>query len=103
MSESTEASFAAAKAAVQAVIKACGGADVVASEFGINRVSVYEWIAKGRIPGDRAPVIAQRARERGHMVQLSEICSPVPWDVAYEHMKATKAEPGESEAAEQGV
>lgn len=40
-------------------ISAAGGASVVAQQFGINPVSVYEWIRKDRLPADRVIPLAE--------------------------------------------
>lgn len=40
-------------------IAAAGGASVVAQQFNINPVSVYEWIRKDRLPADRVIPLAE--------------------------------------------
>lgn len=40
-------------------IAAAGGASVVAQQFKINPVSVYEWIRKDRLPADRVIPLAE--------------------------------------------
>lgn len=40
-------------------IAAAGGAAAVAQQFGINPVSVYEWIKKDRLPADRVIPLAE--------------------------------------------
>jgi len=38
---------------IEAAIKRAGRAPKVATKLGITRISVYEWIKKGRVPSDR--------------------------------------------------
>lgn len=40
-------------------ISAAGGASVVAQQFKINPVSVYEWMRKDRLPADRVIPLAE--------------------------------------------
>lgn len=40
-------------------IAAAGGASVVAQQFKINPVSVYEWIREGRLPANRVIPLAE--------------------------------------------
>lgn len=40
-------------------IAAAGGASVVAQQFNINPVSVYEWIRKDRLPAERVIPLAE--------------------------------------------
>lgn len=72
---------------VKKAIDDAGGAAVVASEFKINPVSVYEWIKKGRVPADRAPSIERLCNGT---VLCEQICPDVDW--AYLRTTTTEVE-----------
>lgn len=76
---------------IQLAIRAAGGATAIANHFGIARVSVHEWVKNGRIPPEKAPVVAEMAAKAGHYFTLTELCPPVPWGVAASHMAGAAA------------
>lgn len=61
-------------------IAAAGGAPVVAQQFGINPVSVYEWIRKNRLPADRVIPLAQLTNWRFTPHALDPVLYPNPMD-----------------------
>lgn len=92
---------------MQRAINAAGGPTAVAARFSLSRVSVHEWVQNGRIPPDKAPIVADIAAGAGVYVPLEELCAPVPWAVAQAHMAGNKAEAipggGKAEAAAAGA
>jgi DNA-binding transcriptional regulator YdaS (Cro superfamily) len=79
---------------IQLAIRAAGGASAVAAKFEIARVSVHEWVKAGRIPAEKAPIVAEMAAQRGSYFTLEQLCPPVPWGVAAAHMAGEKVAAG---------
>lgn len=79
---------------VQLAIRAAGGPSAVAAKFEIDRVSVHEWVKNGRIPPDKAPIVAEMAAKAGSYFPLELLCPPVPWGVAMAHMTDQATEQG---------
>ncbi|MDP2074614.1 carph-isopro domain-containing protein [Hydrogenophaga sp.] len=75
---------------IQLAIRAAGGASALATHFGIARVSVHEWVKNGRVPAEKAPIVAELAAKAGTYFTLEQLCPPVPWGVAASHMAGEK-------------
>ncbi|MGE4340446.1 MAG: Cro/CI family transcriptional regulator [Pigmentiphaga sp.] len=84
------------KTLVRRAISLAGGAAAVATELGINRLSVYEWVSNGRVPAGRAPTIERMA---GGAVRCEEICPGVDWT----YLRQTTPELATKEPAERPV
>ncbi|MCA3188308.1 MULTISPECIES: helix-turn-helix domain-containing protein [unclassified Cupriavidus] len=69
-------------------IKAAGGAPAVARLFGINPVSVYDWINNNRIPAERCPALERAGKSE---VRCEEMRPDVDWGYLREHAVAAAA------------
>ena len=69
-------------------IERAGGVSAVALHFGINPVSVYEWITRGCVPADKCPEIEKfsngksRCEELNDKVDWAYLRSPIKHELA---------------------
>lgn len=65
---------------IKAAIDKAGGAARVAESLKISRISVYEWISKGRLPAERVIPLAELAKWEVTPHQLDPSLYPNPTD-----------------------
>lgn len=65
---------------IKAAVDEVGGAARVAERLEISRISVYEWISKGRVPPDRIIPLADLTNWKFTPHQLDPILYPNPTD-----------------------
>ncbi len=78
--------------AIKRAVELAGGAAKVAALFNISRISVYEWVHKGRIPAERCPAL-----ERANDGQVR--CEDMRPDVDWSFLRANPEEKQKSQAA----
>ncbi|WP_208455954.1 Cro/CI family transcriptional regulator [Burkholderia vietnamiensis] len=65
---------------IKDAVTAAGGATAVAAAFGISRISIYEWIDKGRVPEPRVLRLAELTNWKITPHQLAPALYPNPRD-----------------------
>jgi DNA-binding transcriptional regulator YdaS (Cro superfamily) len=65
---------------IKAAVDEVGGAARVAERLEISRISVYEWISKGRLPSDRVIPLAELTDWKYTPHQLDPLLYPNPTD-----------------------
>ncbi|HDR8931702.1 TPA: helix-turn-helix domain-containing protein [Burkholderia vietnamiensis] len=65
---------------IKDAVTAAGGAAAVADALGISRISIYEWIYKGRVPEPRVLRLAELTNWKITPHQLAPALYPNPRD-----------------------
>ncbi|RQQ30516.1 YdaS family helix-turn-helix protein [Burkholderia stagnalis] len=65
---------------IKDAVTEAGGARAVAAAFGISRISVYDWIEKGRVPEPRVLRLAELTNWKFTPHQLAPALYPNPLD-----------------------
>ncbi len=65
---------------IKDAVTEAGGATVVARVFDISRISIYEWIDKGRVPEPRVLRLAELTKWKFTPHQLAPALYPNPRD-----------------------
>ncbi|MCA8214499.1 helix-turn-helix domain-containing protein [Burkholderia cepacia] len=65
---------------IKDAVTEAGGATVVATAFGISRISIYEWIEKGRVPEPRVLRLAELTKWKFTPHQIAPALYPNPRD-----------------------
>ncbi|WP_107313989.1 YdaS family helix-turn-helix protein [Burkholderia metallica] len=65
---------------IKDAVTEAGGATAVATAFGISRISIYEWIDKGRVPEPRVLRLAELTKWKFTPHQIAPALYPNPRD-----------------------